>query len=190
MVISHTIYLDVKSSCNSLLKTLWRWQLVCWNICRGLKYILYMSIILCICWLVLDLCQNARYIQYKIRLHCLIKKIVILVHCFNKRFLIKLSQLYFKHAYDLFSSWRVGDWPCRKSDTIPAGRERNWIWPFSSRRVGHKPWRKSDMPVGCNPAELHPEQDWDLSARVHLPYTLFSHFNMAFHILLLYSTVI
>jgi hypothetical protein len=45
------------------------------------------------------------------------------------------------------------------------------------------------MPVGCNPAELHPEQDWDFSARVHLPYTLFSHFNMAFHILLLYSTV-
>jgi hypothetical protein len=27
---------------------------------------------------------------------------VILVRCFNKGFLIKLSQLYFKHAYDLF----------------------------------------------------------------------------------------
>jgi hypothetical protein len=32
---------------------------------------------------------------------------VILVRCFNKRFLIELSQLYFKHAYDLFSSRRV-----------------------------------------------------------------------------------
>jgi hypothetical protein len=112
----------------------------------GLKYILYMSIILCICWLISDLWWNARYIQYEIRLHCL-KKMVILVHCFNKGFLIKLSQLYFKHAYDLFSSLRVGDWPCAKSDTIPAGGGRIWIWPLSSRRVGHKPWTNLDMPL-------------------------------------------
>ena len=49
--------LHQKLSCSSLLKPPWRWQLVCWNICRGLKYIFYMSIILWICWFILHLTQ-------------------------------------------------------------------------------------------------------------------------------------
>ena len=45
MVINLTVYLDVKGSCNSLLKTLEDGNSF-FETCRGLKYILYMSIIL------------------------------------------------------------------------------------------------------------------------------------------------
>jgi hypothetical protein len=71
---------------------------------------------------------------------------VILVQCFYTGLLIKFSQLHFKHANELFSSRWVRDWPCAKSYTVPAGRERIWLWPFSSRRVGHKSCTKLDMP--------------------------------------------
>jgi hypothetical protein len=44
------VYLDAISTCSSLINTPWGWQFICLNISRGYKYILYVLIILCICW--------------------------------------------------------------------------------------------------------------------------------------------
>jgi hypothetical protein len=45
------VYLNAVRTCNSLIDTARGWQFICRNICRGCKYILYLLIILCICWL-------------------------------------------------------------------------------------------------------------------------------------------
>jgi hypothetical protein len=52
--------------------TPWGWHFICWNMCRGCKYILYLLIILCICWFWLkhriNIINFLRQISYDITL--------------------------------------------------------------------------------------------------------------------------
>jgi hypothetical protein len=49
------IFRGAVNTCNPLMTNPWRWQLICRNMCKGWKCILYLTIILCICWFDLNL---------------------------------------------------------------------------------------------------------------------------------------
>jgi hypothetical protein len=76
--------LDADSTCSSLIYSPWRRQCICQNKFRcWKKCILYLSVMLCICWFDLDVWWNAQYTKHKICEELNSVQEVILIFPFN-----------------------------------------------------------------------------------------------------------